>query len=168
MVDAARTDLAALDKVTRLFDPAQSDEIAVDDEFGSLWEPGEVLPTGRQALEPGAQLDARESAPPVAEAKRLDAAALFKPIGIWVARALSSVTARALFGGAVGRNGIRLWKRNEALIAEGGERDAIRPWKRREGLPDRSPEGAAEVGACGATQTALEAIPGEFFYLDWP
>jgi hypothetical protein len=118
-IDAGRMDLAAVDRVIRLFDPAGRDETAIYFELGRLWKPGEILAVCREALEQEGLLDTRQLALLVARAKGLDDqdAVLFKSVGIRVSRTVSNAMKRGLVANGGKRNGIRLWKRREAVVA---------------------------------------------------
>jgi hypothetical protein len=72
-IDAAKMDLAAVDKAIRLFDPEGGrDEIALYFELGRLWKPGEILAQCREALEREGPLDTRQLALRVAKTKGRD------------------------------------------------------------------------------------------------
>jgi hypothetical protein len=137
-IDAARTDLAAVDKIIRLFVSA-----AGCYETAICFEPRKILAVCPEAFEQERPLDMRPLALP-SKAKGL--AVLFKSVRIRVCRALLSAMKPSLIAGSGDPSGICLGKGTEPQAAQAGERNA-------------------EVVA---RRAASEPIPGEFFYLDWP
>ena len=138
-IDAARTDLAAVDKVIRLFDRAGGCY-----ETALRFEPRRILAICPEALEQEGPLGTRQLALPVARAKGL--AVLFKSVRIRVTRALLSAMKQSFIACSSNPGGICLGKGMEPQPAPARERKA-------------------EVVARTA---ASEPIPGEFFYLNWP
>ena len=116
-IEAARIDLAAVDRSIRLFDPnAERDEAAAYFELGKLWKPGEIFAACRDALEREGPLDTRQLTVCVAKAKGIDDqdATLIKALTFRVTRALSNAMKRALVrdggrGSGKGK-GVRLWR----------------------------------------------------------
>ena len=98
-IEAARIDLAAIDRSIRLFGPnAARNEATAYFELGSLWKRGEIVAVCRDELERDGPLDTRQLAVRVAKAKGIDDqdATLIKLITFSVTRALSSATKRGL------------------------------------------------------------------------
>jgi len=72
-IEAARMDLAAVEKILRLFDPdAGRDQVAAYFELGRLWKRGEIVAVCRDALERDGPLDTHQLAVCVAKVKGLD------------------------------------------------------------------------------------------------
>jgi hypothetical protein len=137
-IEAARTNLAAIEATIRLFDPeARCDETAM----GS--EPRKILAAPPKTLEYPGRLDTRQLPLPVAKAKGL--AILFKAVRIQVSRALSA-TSRSLAPDDGKGNGMRLWS----------------------GMETRSAQAREHKGEVGPRSASSQRIPEEFFYLDWP
>ena len=138
-IDAARTDLAAVDKIIRLFDSA-----AECYQPAICVEPRKVLAVSPEALEQEGPLNMRRLGLPVSKAKGLTV--LFKSVRIRVTRALLSAMKQSFIACSSNPGGICLGKGMEPQPAPARERKA-------------------EVVARTA---ASEPIPGEFFYLNWP
>jgi hypothetical protein len=150
-IDAAREDLAAVDRALQLFDlEAGRVKAAGDFELERPLKGGESVAVRREALEPEDPLDAWRLARRAGRAEGLDDRdpGLFRLASRWVASALS----------AAGRRG---------LLAEGGKRNGLRLWKGKAapGAPARGLD--AEAPPRCATR-AGEPAPEEFFYLNWP
>ena len=137
-IEAARTDLAAVEATIRLFDPeARCDETAM----GS--EPRKILAARPKTLEQPGRLDTRQLPLPVAKAKGL--AILFKAVRIQVSRALSATT--------------------RSLVPDNGEGNGMRLWR---GMESRSAPARERNGEVATRSASSQRIPEEFFYLDWP
>jgi hypothetical protein len=110
-IEAARVDLAALDKTLRLFEPGAARRVSAYFELARLWTRGEIVAVCRDALEHDGALDSRQLAVRVAAAKGLDDrdAIMLRPLTLRVARALSNARRRGIIGELEKRNGVRVW-----------------------------------------------------------
>ena len=112
-IEAARMDLAEVDRIMRLFSPdAGCDQIAAYFEMGRLWKRGEIVAVCREALGREGPLDTPELASRVAKAKGLDEqdAIMFKSVALRVARALSNALRREIIWELGKRKGVRVWR----------------------------------------------------------
>jgi hypothetical protein len=111
-LDAARIDLAAVNKSLRLFDPNGRDQTAAYFELGRLWKHGEVIAVCRQALDREGPLDTSQLAARVAAAKGLDDqdAVMLQALTARVARALSNAKKRGIVRDVGKREAARIWQ----------------------------------------------------------
>jgi hypothetical protein len=111
-IEAAKVDLAALDKTLRLFEPGASRQVSAYFELGRLWIRGEIVAVCRDALEREGALDSRQLAVRVAAAKGLDDqdAVMLRSLTARVARALSNAKKRGGVRDAGKRKGARIWQ----------------------------------------------------------
>jgi hypothetical protein len=111
-IEAARFDLAAIDRTLALFQPGYGRrQIPAYFELGRLWKRGELAALCLATLEKDGPLDAAQLASRIAEALGLDAtdALLRKMLAYRVARALSYLLRRNKVGSAGDRKGARIW-----------------------------------------------------------
>ena len=112
-IEAARVDLAAIDRSIRLFDPnAERDDVTAYFELGKLWKRGEIVAVCRDVLQHEGPLNTRQLAVRVAKAKGIDDqdATLIKLLTFRITRTLSNAMKRELVRDGGRERGIRLWR----------------------------------------------------------
>jgi hypothetical protein len=111
-IEAAKVDLAALDKTLRLFEPGGARQVSAYFELGRLWTRGEIVAVCRDALEREGALDSRQLAVRVAAAKGLDDqdGVFLQSLTRRVARALSNAMKRGVVRDAGKRKDARIWQ----------------------------------------------------------